>query len=426
MIQKTKAKYKQHKETIDNFIWRSIQTFAKQGVTFIIFFIAAYFLVPEDLGLFSYLMAVVGLLIILCDFGLSTATSRYVTEEKIKNSKSLNNILFSISLLIIVIATTVSLFLIFLGKYIFKEYVLIIYLIPYLFFLPLSSVADGFYRGLKEFKKLSIITLIVGVISLLTSYFLIKDYGLLGAIISQNLLFFILTLSLFLFRKDIKFKFDKKITKKIINYAIIIGFANMGFFLYTRIDILILKQFGFIIEIGYYEIINKIFLALSIPTVILGQIIAPNITKYVTLGRYDIIRQKLVKSLPLFLIGGVLFSIILYFTFPTAIKILLPKYYSTTFILILNILLIYLPIKLYANFLVNGFITPGGFAKIIMISSFIGGFLNIVLDYLFIYQFGFVGVFWSTVIVYTLHVMIIGLYFYKELIHLEKRRIYGR
>ena len=82
-----KQKYNQHKETIHNFIWRSLQIGAKQGTTFLIFFIAVYFLVPEDLGLFSYLMAVVSLLLIICDFGFLHQHQNMLQNLKQKNLK---------------------------------------------------------------------------------------------------------------------------------------------------------------------------------------------------------------------------------------------------------------------------------------------------------------------------------------------------
>ena len=249
--------FNNNNNTIHNFIWRFIQIGAKQGTTFLIFFIAAYFLVPEELGLFSYLMAVIGLLMIACDFGFSPATSKYVAEEKTKGSKSLNNILFSISIVVIGIATVISLFIIFFGKYIFEEYSLLLYFVPYLFFTPLSSVADGVYRGLKDFRKLSIISIVVALFVLPISLFMIEIHGLIGAIISQNMVFILLTIGLFLFRRDIKFSFDKVITKKILKYSLVIGITSLMFFLYTKVDILILKYYGFVAEIAYYEIIFK-------------------------------------------------------------------------------------------------------------------------------------------------------------------------
>ena len=309
-----KNKYLQHKETIHNFIWRGLQVGGKQGITFLIFFMSAYFLAPESFGLFSYLMALVALFIIFCDFGISSATSKYVAEYKAKKSSELNKILFSVSLVIISLASLISLFIVLFGKQIFNEnYLYIISFLPYFFLVPLSSVADGIYRGLKEFKKLSIITLIIGAISLIASYFLIKNYLLIGAIISQNLLFLLLVISLFFFRKESKFKINKSILKKIGKYALIIGIGEIGFFLYSRVDILILKQFGFLIEIGYYEIANKIFALIILPFAILGQIIAPNITKLTIQKRYDIIKSKYLKHLVLFFIIGIFLAIVLYF-----------------------------------------------------------------------------------------------------------------
>ncbi|MDZ7799154.1 MAG: oligosaccharide flippase family protein [Patescibacteria group bacterium] len=415
MINQLKNKYLQHRETIHNFKWRAIQVGAKQGTTFLIFFIAAYFLMPEQLGLFSYLMAVIGLFMIICDFGFSPSTSKYVAELKTKNSKKLNSVLFSISTIIILMATLVSLSIVFFGKYIFEEYTLLLLLIPYLYFMPLSSVADGVYRGLKDFKKLSFISIVVAIISLPTAFILIKSYGLIGAIISQNLLFGLLTIGLFVFRKDMEFNFDKDVTKKVVRYAVIIGLANIAFFLYTRVDILILKQFGFIAEIGYYEIVNKVFKLLFIPAVILGQVLAPNTTRYITLNDYKTVKNKIIKILPMFIVGGIILSLILYFIFPIIIKIFFTEYYTEAFITIMTILLILLPIKLWGVFLTNGFITPGGFAKITAIATMLGGISNVILSLIFINYFGFLGVFFATLIVHTLSILIQFLFFILKL-----------
>ena len=408
-----KNKYNQHKETIHNFFWRFLQIGAKQGTTFLIFFIAAYYLIPEDLGLFSYIMAVVGLLLIVCDFGFSPSASKYVAELKAKKSKNVNRILFSISIVIIILSTLVSLFVIFIGKYIFEEYILLLYLLPYLFFLPLSSVADGVYRGLKDFKKLSIISVAVAVFTLPLSFFLIKLYGLIGAIISQNILFGLLTIGLFIFRKDIEFKFDRKITSKIVKYALIIGLANIGFFLYTKVDILILKQFGFVVEIGYYEIINKVFNFIVLPFLIVGQVIAPNITKLVVKNKLLLVRNKYKKHLIIFSLIGILISFVLYFTFPLGLKIFLPKYFTSDIILILKLLLLVLPFYITAGVISQGYIIASGNAKYgLLMCPF--GILNIILDIIFINLYGFIGVIYGTLLCISLNRILTFYLLYKN------------
>ncbi len=396
-----KFKYLRHKETIHNFIWRALQIGAKQGTTFLIFFMSAYFLSPERFGLFSYLMTLVAFFIIFCDFGLSTATSKYVAEYKANKSESLNKILFSVSIIIISLATLISLFLIFFGGYLFGEHKLLLYFIPYLFLFPLTSVLDGVYRGSKEFKKLSIITLVVGALSLIASYFLIKNYFLIGAIISQNLLFLLLVISLFSFRKESKFSIDNPILKKIGKYALIIGVINAMFFLYTKADILILKYFGYIIEIGYYEIINKVFMLIIVPSMLLGQVIAPNITKHYTLKKFALVRKKFLKHVFIIFIFSLILVGILYFVFPPLIKLFLSKYFTKETLLMFNLLLIVLPLKLVASIVNHGHTVPTGNAHFSMWTMIPAGIANIILDFWFISLFGFIGVIYATLICYT-------------------------
>jgi len=414
-------KYFQHKETIHNFIWRAMQIGAKQGTTFLIFFIAAYFLIPEDLGLFSYLMAIVGLLLIICDFGLSPSVSKYVAELKTTKSKNLNKILFSISIVIMILSTLVSLFIIFFGKHIFEDYKLILYFLPYLFFLPLSSVADGIYRGLKEFKKLSIINIAIAIFVIPLSFLLIKTYGMIGAIISQNILFLLLAICLFIFRKETKFKFDKKITKKILKYALIIGFTGIAYYMYNKADILILKYFDYIVEIGYYEILNKIFSIIFIPFIIFGQIIAPNITRLYIQKKFINIKKKFLKHLLIIFFMGIFLSITLYFLMPLLIKLFLEKYFVPETILILNLLLLILPFRIIASVVSQGHTIATGNAHFSLWTMIPAGIVNVILDIIFISKFGFIGVVYSTLICYVFATISFIMLYYFKLNRLIKR-----
>jgi O-antigen/teichoic acid export membrane protein len=264
--------YNKHRETIHNFFWRSLQIFSKHGVAFLIFFIAAKLLRPEDFGLLNYLRAVVALLIIFCDFGLSQAVSKFAAEYQTLQSEKLNRLLFSVLTLIVAIATLISIVIISIGGRIFKEnYRYIVLLLPYLFLMPLTSVIDGLYRGLKQFKKLALISSIVGAFSLFICYVLINRFYLVGAILAQNTMPLLLVLSLYAFQKKFRFEFDKSVLGDVFKYALVLGIGVLAYFFYTRVDILILKQFGFLVEIGYYGIVNNIFLMLFVPFAILGQ-----------------------------------------------------------------------------------------------------------------------------------------------------------
>src|SRR3989338_4322157 len=96
-----KNKYLQHKETIHNFIWRSLQVFGKQGITFLIFILAARLLSQFEFGIYNYVLAIVFFLILFGDFGISTATSKYVAEYNITNKNKLKAVLFNSGIIIL-------------------------------------------------------------------------------------------------------------------------------------------------------------------------------------------------------------------------------------------------------------------------------------------------------------------------------------
>lgn len=408
--------YKKHQETTHNFFWRSLQIFARGSVTLFIYFIAAKFLSPEVFGQLNYLTALLALFIIFCDFGMSAAVSKYIAEYKVTDPEKIKETLFSVLVLIIIIAGAISGAILIFGKPLLKNnYKYIIYLLPYLFFLPISSLLDGVFRGLKRFKELSLVSLIVGLLCATSSFFLIKHYLLSGAIISLNLLYALTALCLFLLSRELSLNFSRDTLKTVTRYAALIGLANLAFFLYSKVDILILKQFGYIVEVGYYGIIEKLFLMVFIPATILGQAIAPNITKYASLGELNTVKTKFISCITPIFAAAIPFTIIIWLVFPIFLAKFLPDYFTPDFLLILKLLLFLLPFKIWGSFISNAFITPAGFARITTLWTLIGGLLNVLFDYISIYYFGFIGVFIVTLCIHSIIITIQTLIFYSRL-----------
>ena len=394
-----KQSYIAHRETFYNFIWRSLQIFGKQGITFLIFIISAKLLSPYEFGIYNYVLAIIFLLIIFGDFGISVATSKYVAEYNATNKDKLKSILFNSGVVIIGLTIIVIILTLTLGPIYLKEkYSYVLYLLPLLFLAPITSLYDGIYRGLKRFKSLAIISLSVGLVSLSFVYILIKTYGLVGALISQSLFYFILFLVLGIGYRDFHLKLNKEVIKEIGGYAFLIGIANISFFMYTRADIIILGKFNYITEIGYYEILNKILLILLLPSAILGDIIAPRITSLYATNNKELVYKKFKKYFGYFLALGIAMTLLVYLALPYFISIFLPKYYVSSFKIMFLLFFIILPTRIIGTFMVGGFITPSGFAKIVSINTFIFGILNILLDITLISLFGFLGVIYSTLL----------------------------
>jgi O-antigen/teichoic acid export membrane protein len=349
------------------------------------------------------------------NFGISVATSKYVAEYAVTRPDRVNRVLLSASALIagvvLVILGCVFLF----GKRVFGgNYGYILLFLPYLFFATLRDVTDGVYRGLKRFKELSLISVFIGMITLAAAVMLIKMYALKGFILAYDITSFLSVLCLILFVKNIEFRFDPAIAGEIFRYSFVIGLSSIAFFMYTKVDILILKQFGYVVEIGYYGIIDMLFNVLVMPALILGTVLAPNITRRTAQKGLGVVIKKLKEYSVAVLSISAVFTVLLYFCVPQLIKVLLPEYHTSEFLSIFNTLLFLLPLKLWGVFCVNGFVVPGGYAKIVTATTFIGGALNIILDYLLVLSMGFIGIFVSTLIVHSvLIIATISIYYNK-------------
>ncbi|MDD4156761.1 MAG: oligosaccharide flippase family protein [Candidatus Cloacimonetes bacterium] len=397
-----KNSYLNHKETIYDFIWRALQIFGKQGITFIIFFMCAKLLTSYDFGVYNYILAVIYLLIIFGDFGISTATSKYVAEYNATNKGKLRLVLFNSLILIIGFGTIVTLSTILFGSYFLNEkYVYVLYVLPMLFLAPISSLYDGIFRGLKRFKELAIISLSIGLISIIFISLLVQNYGLIGALISHSLFYLVLVLALFFFYGPLYFQFDKQLMKTIFNYSLVIGFTSVSYFLYTKVDLLVLGYFGYYEEIGYYEVVNKIFELIKLPILIIATVLAPSITSYYSKKQYLIVKKKFNKHVVYSLVFGFFLTIVLYFSIPFTICLFLNEYFTTESVYIFNLLLIILPLRIVGTIVSQAHTIATGNAHFSLWTMIPAGVTNFILDIIFINYYGFIGVVYSTIICFS-------------------------
>jgi len=405
-----------YKKYCYNFFWRSFQIVGKEGLRLIIFFIAAKLLTPELFGQYNYLLALTSFFVIFGEFGLSISVSKYVAEYNVKNKEKIKSIIFSSIAICFILSLSVSAFLLVFGKYLFAEnYRYVLYLVPLIFLMSSTSIFDGIYRGLQRFKKLAIISIMVGVLALASTFFLIKTFGIIGAISVQILYYLLFFILLLKFTPEAHISFDKEIVEQIFKFSVTVGITGLAYFLYTRADIIVLQYFGYTVEIGYYELINKIFQLFIIPFATVGQVFAPDVT--MLLAKNNIAKiYKYANIILFFSIGlSIILTVLCYFVFPFFVKTFLAEYYSHNFIYMLNILLLILPLRLVGAIIQHGFLNSMGYTYISRNILIPFGILNIVLDFYLISVFGFIGVIYATLITYSLCISITYYIFFKKI-----------
>jgi O-antigen/teichoic acid export membrane protein len=408
--------YLRHKETIHGFLWRALQIFGKQGIVFLIFFLCAKLLTPYDFGIYNYILAIIFFLIMFGDFGISTAATKYVAQYSVVDKEKLKGVLFNSGIVILGLTVVISLLVIFIGPWYLKEkYIYVLWLVPMIFLAPMTSLYDGIYRGLKKFKKLAIISLIIGLVSIPIVYYSVRNYGLAGALISQNIFYLILLLGLGLGYRELNFKWNKATLNEITKYSVIIGIASMGYFMFSRINILILERFGYILEIGLYEFANKIMLIMLLPFSILCQVIAPRITATYYL-RDDLKIKSMVKKYAVVsFVAGTFFSVLAYFSVSFLIKIFFKEYADANVMWIINLFLAAFPISVVSYILANAFSIYTGDASINAKILLIFGIINTIFIPFVLFYLKFKGFIYFTIALQIFTNMVFVLYYINKL-----------
>lgn len=417
MISKIKNLYSKHKETVNNFTWRIIQIFGKQGLMFLIFILCAKLLSTYEFGIYNYTLTIIFLLIMFGDFGISTATSKYVAEYNLTDKEKLKSVLFNSGIIILVLTILITILTLVIGPiYLKNKYLYVLYLLPLVFLAPMTSLYDGVYRGLKKFKQLAIISSVIGFISIFFVYFLIKKYGLFGALISQNIFYLILLIGLGLGYRDFNFKINKQVINEIGKYSFVYGLAILGNYLFIRFGILILGHYNYIEEIATYELINRVFMILLMPFTLLGQVVAPNFSILAAKKEYALIKGKAVNYTLIFFIAGLISGLLFYLILPFMFKLLFLEYFSKSYFQITFILCLIIYVSnVWAATFDAGILIPTGHAKLMAKFYIILGVLGVLLSLILIRYLGFIGVILSFTVSSFLMAVVLRIIFFNKL-----------
>jgi O-antigen/teichoic acid export membrane protein len=384
---------------IKSSIWRGAQLIVKQGMNIFIFFIVAHLVDPGKVGLYSYVSSIAVLLGLVGDFGISTATSKYVAEYSKTDQTKLKSIVASSFILIATVAATLSLGFIVINTYILHmqvSYVLFIVILTFL--IPISYLYDGIFRGLKRFKYLSLITMGIGIVFVIPIYFLVQKYGIYGAMVSQIVFYSILIIALAIAHKELSFRIDRSVLKNIATYSFICGVAAVGYQIFSRTDIVLLGHYGYLDQIATYDFLNRIFMILSGPFAILAQVIAPNFTHLNMRGEYKSIHSHLKKYTLLTMLAAVTIGTISMFLIPIFVKQFYPAYYNDLLFQILPFSVMIFVFYASALTVDLGIIIPTGHAKIMTIFYSVLAIFNVVLSIILLRLMGYMGPIYATLI----------------------------
>lgn len=391
------------KSFVRNYIWTSIQLFAKNIFLFALYFISAFFITKEEFGILNYWMSILTIFLLFCNFGVSYAVLKQASELKRKNKAHLSKIISTMALYFLCTGMIVVV-CVYLFKFMFNSeiYPYLKYYIPIFFMLPILETYNAFLKGILKFKYLSLITLVNSLLGLGFSFILIQQFGLLGVIYSYILFyilqFIFLTIAI---SEYITFSFDFKILKENLIYGSYIGLDSLAVLLFVKLDVFILGYYSYFEYIGMYELINKISELSVIPFGIAGLMIFSYVNKYHILNQNRKIKSLLPQVVKFTFLVIISFIFIQYLIVPELINLFFGKYSnSQTLTLFFIFLFLVFPIKAMKRVIDPGFLFSTGKIWINIFGNIIFGLINLLLDIYFIINFNFYGIVLSTVFTY--------------------------
>jgi len=284
------------------------------------------------------------------------------------------------------------------------------YLLIYLLSLPfvfLNNFFSSILIGEQKFRKLNIFIIIgqavnlVGVVLLLLVFKLNVFYVLVWYAL-VNVINALLPMGFVLLTEDFHFHFNLKVFKKSLNYGLKICVAGIFAFLILRVDLYMINFFKGMAEAGLYSLAStfgNIFfiLPLSIVTVIFPKINAEDKLKKESIAKYSRISLLLVF---LMAIGTLLF-----------IKLVIGLLYGQAFLLSVQPIILLLPglIAFSVATVLGQYFMSIGYPLKITISWFLVAVLNIVLNFIYIPQYGMIAAALSSTVSY---ILALGFHYY--------------
>lgn len=282
-----------------NIVYSSILTVANYIFPFLTFPYVTRVLGVENFGMCNFYSSIVSYFLIFSMMGMSTLAVREIAKckgDKIALNKTYSSLLAinGITTIISVIALLAS--LTFVDK--FREYPQFI-IIGAIHVLSNYFLLEWLFRGLEDFKYITIRSIIVRTVYVFSVFVLVKDE-------SDFLLYFLLTslmvtvnaiVNIAYSQNFVKFSLKNIELKKYVKPYLIFGAYQLLTSMYTSFNVAFLGFSNGDIEVGYYSASVKLFnILLSFYTAFTG-VLLPRMSQMIESDRVDDFQNLLKKSL---------------------------------------------------------------------------------------------------------------------------------
>ena len=372
--------------------------------------LVARYLGPERYGVLNYALSFVAIFSFLSSFGIDNIIVRDLIKYK-ENKKSILNTAFVLKLtgggLVILLSTVTSILI----KNDFYTTVLIFLYSLQLVFASLSII-DSYFQSIIIYKYSFIAQFISTVaVSALKLYLVFMGLGtgwFILALVFEIAVYSFIILKIFIKNgQKIQFDFNFTLAKTMLSDAWPFILSSAFYLIYTKIDQVMIGRMIDTTSLGIYAAGVKLAeIWYFIPAIICGVLLPAIVNAKIV---HNELYVKRIKKMFIFVTIIALSIALFEFIFAKYLILILFGHAYLGSIIILKIYT-WAGVVVSIIMVLQQYLTVENSTKLIMISSFIGALVNVILNFVFIPKFGIIGSAWATVISYSMIPLIIIIY----------------
>jgi O-antigen/teichoic acid export membrane protein len=379
-----------------NTFWLYFSEIFSKGSRFLIFILIIRILGPKNFGIFEYLLSFTGVFFLLADFGTSNIFIRDYQQDEDKEKHV--NTFFWVKFLLSVIFSLFAILGFFFSKK-FDGFLFYLLFVIFYFLMNLKGFFENFFIALQKMEKRFIFNILMNVFLLLFIFFGLLIYPKISTLILAYILSALVGLGFayFLFLKEAKLKISFNLS--LIKYYLFNGlplalFGLLGYVFFTT-DKIILAHLMPIEEVGYYSLASRILGILFVVPSLFNTAFYPYLARKV-LEKHALLKSLFVMIVAGSMIAGLILAGLIFLLSP----ILIPLFFGTKYLISISILQLFVWISV--------FVFPTVFLDYFLISNhkqwldfcitLLPAILNVVLNFIFIPQFGAFGAVYASII----------------------------
>jgi len=395
-------------------VWRALQTGSRGIGQYGTVFLVGYFYAPDEFGRFSLFFAVLAFMRLVGDFGVSRSIVRFVAAAR--RDGRLERVLgIAASVQVLVSAIVVVTYLLVGIKPVMnllESSGLALLLVPYLLVFLLGLFLDSVLWGLEDYPFLGRAALALHGGSLLVKAGLAAVHVPIVAVLAVDivaLLIYGIVVIALLNRRYIPLRIHAPTSlgkpdwrheaKRFLTDSVTIGVGGLLFFLYTRVDLVILRYFRALADVGVLNIAVQTYETPLYIGTIITSVIFPKIARYNRPGEERELAAHFYRG---FRLMGLLMGLAAIALFTIGSMVL--DHFFAEYVGAGGLLRILAPlvvIKGLGQYCSGAFLIGSGRAHIMLWSNLVGGIANVAGDLIVVDRYGATGVVWVTIFVHS-------------------------